>query len=99
MSLNFRKSKKIGGVRFTVSKSGISTSVGGKHFRITQNANGRVTATTRAMGMYSTETLSSKKKSQPQKSVDPRQQKINKYILWFLLSIIPFLFILSLFIK
>lgn len=42
MSLRFRKSAKIGPVRFTVSKSGISTSVGVKGFRVTKKANGKV---------------------------------------------------------
>ena len=99
MSTNFRKSKKIGGVRFTMSKSGISTSVGSKHFRMTQRADGRVTTTTRTMGVYSTDTVSSKEEVTKAPVVDPKKQKVAKILWWFLLSIVPFLIILSLIIK
>lgn len=42
MSLRFRKSAKIGPVKFTASKSGISASAGVKGFRVTKKANGKV---------------------------------------------------------
>ena len=39
MGFNYRKSKKIGPFRVTASKSGISTSVGGKGYRVTRKIN------------------------------------------------------------
>lgn len=45
MGLRFRKSKKIGAGRITVSKSGIGGSVGGKGFRVTKTARGGINAT------------------------------------------------------
>lgn len=50
MGTRFRKSKKVGPLRVTVSKSGISTSVGGKAGRITTSTSGRTTLTTRIPG-------------------------------------------------
>jgi len=43
----FRKSKKVGPIRVTASKRGISTSVGGKAFRVTKGADGRIRTTIR----------------------------------------------------
>lgn len=71
MGLRFRKSKKIGPVRFTASKSGISTSVGGKAFRVTKRADGRTqkTATLPGTGIsYSTTSGGTKKKKKSTKS-------------------------------
>lgn len=45
MGFRFRKSKKIGPFRITLSKSGISTSVGVKGFRVTKTASGRIRTT------------------------------------------------------
>lgn len=45
MGLRFRKTKNFGPFRVTMSKSGISTSVGVKGFRVTKTASGRVRAT------------------------------------------------------
>jgi len=45
MGFRFRKSKKIGPVRVTLSKSGLSYSVGVKGFRVTKTASGRVRTT------------------------------------------------------
>lgn len=46
----FRKSKKVGPMRVTVSKRGVSTSVGNGFFRLTQSSTGRQTRTTRIPG-------------------------------------------------
>lgn len=65
MSMRFRKSKKIGPACITISKSGISTSVGTKATRVTINSKGKTTVTSRIPGSgvsYSTST--SKKSSQ-----------------------------------
>ena len=63
MGFRFRKSVNLGGVRFTASKSGVSTSVGGKGFRVTKHANGKVssTASIPGTGISYTSNLSSSK--------------------------------------
>lgn len=45
MGLRYRKSKKLGPFRFTLSKSGLGASVGVKGLRVTKMANGRVRTT------------------------------------------------------
>ena len=45
MGFRFRKSKNLGPFRVTVSKSGVSTSFGGKGARITKTASGKVRTT------------------------------------------------------
>lgn len=45
MGLNFRKSKKVGPFRFTVSKRGVSASAGVPGARITKSSTGRTTTT------------------------------------------------------
>lgn len=50
MGTRFRKSKKIGPIRVTVSNSGVSTSVGGKGARITKRADGKIQTTTSIPG-------------------------------------------------
>ena len=45
MGFRFRKSIKMGPLRFTLSKSGVSSSVGVKGYRVTKTANGRVRRT------------------------------------------------------
>jgi len=42
MGLRFRKSVKFGPVRVNFSKSGVGHSVGGKGFRVTKRADGKV---------------------------------------------------------
>ena len=56
MSWNFRKRKKIGIFNFSLGKKGISTSVGGKGFRVTKSADGktRVTTSIPGTGLYKT---------------------------------------------
>jgi Protein of unknown function (DUF4236) len=48
--VQYRKSKKVGPVRFTASKRGISTSVGYGPFRVTRRADGRYQRTARLPG-------------------------------------------------
>ena len=45
MGIRFRKSANLGPFRFTLSKSGISKSVGAKGFRVTKTASGRTRTT------------------------------------------------------
>lgn len=65
MSWHFRKSKQKGIFRATASKSGISTSVGGKGVRLTRTANGKLKLTTGipGTGIYHTQTIGETGKS------------------------------------
>lgn len=77
MGMRFRKSKKIGPVRITLSQSGISSSIGGKVGRITANSNGRTTLTTRipGSGISYVETVGSKSRASTKQS---RKNTIDK---------------------
>lgn len=69
MGIRFRKSVKIGPVRLTASKSGISKSIGVKGFRVTKTASGRVRTTASIPGTgLSYVSESSKKKRAPSRS-------------------------------
>jgi hypothetical protein len=59
MGFRFRKSKKLGPFRFTMSNSGISSSVGGKGFRYTKRADGKtqISVGIPGSGLYYTETI------------------------------------------
>ena len=73
MGFRFRKSKNLGPFRVTVSKSGVSTSFGGKGARITKTASGKVRTTLSVPGTgisYVTESGGGKK--QKAKEVKPR---------------------------
>lgn len=63
MGFSYRKSKKIGPFRVTASKGGISTSVGGKGYRVTRKANGKIqtTASIPGTGIRYTKQLSRNK--------------------------------------
>lgn len=66
MGFRFRKSVNVGPVRFTASKSGISTSFGGKGARVTKTASGRTRTTLSVPGTgisYVSESGSKKKKA------------------------------------
>lgn len=65
MGLRFRKSVKMGPVRVNFSKSGVGYSVGGKGFRVTKRADGKVqtTASIPGTGISYVETLGSSKKA------------------------------------
>lgn len=54
MAINFRRGKKVGPFNFTVSKSGVSASIGKGPFRYTRNSNGGRTTTVRSpiKGLY-----------------------------------------------
>lgn len=64
MGFRFRKSKNLGPFRVTVSKSGVSTSFGGKGAQITKTASGKVRTTLSVPGTgisYVTESGGGKK--------------------------------------
>lgn len=66
MGFRFRKSKNVGPFRVTVSKSGVSTSFGGKGARITKTASGKVRTTLSVPGTgisYVTESGGKKQKA------------------------------------
>lgn len=65
--VQFRKSKKIGPVRVTVSKKGISGSVGAGPVRVSKGADGKVRRTLRipGTGVYDTKVV-----GQPQRGAD-----------------------------
>lgn len=78
MGFRFRKSKKIGPFRVTLSKSGISASVGVKGFRVTKTASGRTRMTASIPGTgisYVKETGGAKKSAaKTQRSAAPVQR-------------------------
>ena len=57
--VQFRKYKKSGPFRFTLSQKGLSTSVGGGRFRLSLGADGRARRTVRVpgAGLYDTKTI------------------------------------------
>ena len=69
MGFQFRKSKSFGPFRITVSKSGISTSVGIKGLRVTKTADGRVktTASIPGTGIRYTKDITQRNDSSPQR--------------------------------
>lgn len=70
MGFNFRKSKKFGPSKFTLSKRGLSSSIGVKGFRIGVNSRGKVRTTVSIPGTgisYST-TLGGKKSRRKRKN-------------------------------
>ena len=64
MGLRFRKTIKAGPFRATISKSGVSTSVGVKGARVTKRADGKtqMTASVPGTGVSYTKTVGSSKK-------------------------------------
>ena len=64
MGFKFRKSKKFGPARFTLSKRGLSSSIGGKGFRIGVNSRGKVRTTVSipGTGISYSSTLGGKKR-------------------------------------
>lgn len=76
MGWGFRKSIKIApGIRLNVSKSGISTSIGGKG--LTYNTRGRVTANIPGTGIRYTHNLNAKRTASPVRSVVSGSSRID----------------------
>jgi hypothetical protein len=65
--VQYRKSKKVGPVRFTASTRGISTSVGYGPFRVTRRADGRYQRTVRVpgAGIRDTKVIGGQRQAQP----------------------------------
>ena len=77
MGFRFRKSVNLGPLRFTASKSGISTSFGGKGARVTKLANGRTRSTLSVPGTgisYVSETSGKRKTSK--KVIQPKSSRV-----------------------
>lgn len=70
MGFQFRKSKSFGPFRVTVSKSGISTSVGIKGLRVTKTADGRVktTASIPGTGIRYTKDITKRNDNSPKRN-------------------------------
>lgn len=76
MGWGFRKSIKVApGVRINFSKSGVSTSIGGKG--LTYNSRGRVTASIPGTGIRYTQSLNSRRTSRPVDSVVTGSRRID----------------------
>lgn len=73
MGIRYRKSKKIGPVRITASKSGLSASIGVKGLRVTKLANGRVrtTASIPGTGISYVKDMSTKKETKSVANTKP----------------------------
>jgi len=79
MGLRFRKSFKLGPIRYTISKSGVSTSIGTKGYRVTKRADGKIQTTTSIPGTgISHVSVSSGKKSAPAPA--PRQEEKKAFL-------------------
>ena len=93
MGLRFRKSKNFGPFRFTLSKTGISSSVGVKGFRVTKTASGRVRTTASIPGTgisYVKETGGKPKASTPEREKHMSRGRSSKSsgtgcLIWFIL--------------
>jgi hypothetical protein len=72
--VRYRRSKKMGPFRFTVSNRGVSTSVGAGPFRVSYGADGKVRRTIRIpnTGFYDTRVI-----SQPHRQPRPRRRAAN----------------------
>lgn len=78
MGLRFRKTIKAGPLRFTVSKSGVSTSFGGKGARITKLANGRTRTTLSVLGTGISYVSESSPKSKKSKTTQKKNSTVQK---------------------
>lgn len=81
MGFRFRKSKNLGPFRVTVSKSGVSTSFGGKGARITKTASGKVRTTLSVPGTgisYVTESGGKKQKAKEAKRTRAAEAKAER---------------------
>lgn len=80
MGFRFRKSKKVGPIRVTVSNSGVSTSIGGKGARITKRADGKIQTTASIPGTGISHTTIHNSTPQPQKNPPKKQEFLDT---WF----------------
>lgn len=91
MGLRFRKSYKLGPLRFTASKSGISSSIGVKGLRLTKTARGAVRGTVSVPGTgisYSTEEKRSRRKTDMKTQSATRSKKPLFKRWWFWLIVV-----------
>jgi hypothetical protein len=75
--VTFRKSKKVGPFRFTLSNRGVSTSVGGGPLRISRAADGKLRRTVRVpgLGLYDTKVI-----GQSAKPISPERLSERTYL-------------------
>ena len=79
MGIRARKTFKAGPVRMTVSKSGVSTSVGVKGVRVGKMANGKTRTTVSVPGTGISYVTESKKKEPEELPLDPSTRKSPLY--------------------
>ena len=79
--VQFRKSKKVGPFRFTVSQRGISASAGAGPLRISRGADGKVRRTVRipGTGIYDVKVVG----QQPQRAAAPRNMGTSRQPGWY----------------
>jgi Protein of unknown function (DUF4236) len=72
--VQYRKSKKVGPFRLTVSQRGISTSVGAGPVRISRGADGKVRRTVRVpgTGIYDTKVVGTTRQTRPAAAAQPQ---------------------------
>ena len=72
--VQYRKSKKVGPFRLTVSQRGISTSVGAGPLRVSRGADGRVRRTIRVpgTGIYDTKVVGTTRQARPAAAAQPQ---------------------------
>ena len=98
--MGYRKSAKLGGIRVTASKSGISYSAGVKGARVTKQANGRVKTTVSipGTGISSSRTTGTRKaKPRPATAAPRRPRRQHTKGEWISAGIFLAVFILVLF--
>ncbi|TCN51762.1 uncharacterized protein DUF4236 [Rhodococcus sp. SMB37] len=98
----FRKSKKLGPIRITASKRGLSTSVGAGPLRVSRGADGKTRRTVRVpgTGVYDTKVVGGKKSAPqrsnsgsaaptPQRTIDPNSgvEKLLAVIGWVVVAV------------
>jgi len=90
--VQYRKSKKVGPFRLTVSQRGISTSVGAGPVRISRGADGRVRRTVRVpgTGIYDTKVVGTTPQARPAAAAQPNipVQLVKLFLYLFLLGFI-----------
>jgi len=71
--VQFRKSKKVGPFRFTLTQRGLSTSAGVGPLRVSRGADSKVRRTVRmpGLGLYDTKVVGGSRQKAPQRSAPP----------------------------
>lgn len=98
MGIRFRKSKKIGPVRVTVSKSGVGYSVGAKGLRVTQKADGGTRTTMSIPGTGISDVKESGKSSERKNISEEKQEKTDNKGCCYIAILFPIFIVICFFI-